>query len=107
MSSMIRFTAHESAPSAEQAYAGELVPRDLGTHALHFYTKAAAVDTSTNPPALRLEETPVNLIEGSLYGKDGKFEPYPGKDSVYLYVATGVYQGPGSELVLKQQTARR
>ena len=97
----IRFTAHDTAPNAEEAYNGVLIPDALGIHALRSYyhgSEFAVLDTSTEPPTLRFEEAPVEYIEGSLYSAEGKFEPYGDSDSVHLFQVTGEYTGPGSEL---------
>lgn len=107
MSNRIRFVAHNAAPSAEEAYAGSFVPNDLGIQAVRCFTKGlecAVLDTTTEPPTLRLTEAPVNLVEGSLYNQERKFEPYGDKNSLWVYTATGTYQGPGSELELRYES---
>jgi hypothetical protein len=99
------FIVHVTAPNAESAYNGALIPDELGVYALRSYLhgfECAVLDTSTEPPTLRLEETGMTFIEGSLYNDAREFIPYDDKDSVFSCVATGNYTGPGSKLKLAQ-----
>ncbi len=104
------FIAHATAPNAEDAYKGAFIPDELGIYALRSYTcgfRYAILDTSTEPPTLRLEEARMTFAEGSLYNDDRGFVPYNDRYSVFNSVTSGEYTGPGSRLKIAELVLAR
>lgn len=102
-----RFLSGEHAPAPQEAAISDIqIPNHLGNLVLNVPQIDVAersgrilLDTSVEPPVLRFDEAPVEVLFGQP-DVDGNFIQFEHELRSGLYQVSGDYSGPGSELAV-------
>jgi hypothetical protein len=107
MNTSTRFLVGETAPSAIEADAGQLVCNTYGNMALKGFMadpldrdSEVRLDATVEPPVLYLKNALTTTLFGYTSEKTGEFVNYTHELPSSEHIVSGQYIGPGSELDL-------